>query len=297
MTVLYTTKLLVVLLLFHRRSVGYRGWFRNAVGHTCPRVCARVHTCARVHLCVSVCMCVPVFLHVCICVCPRAWVSVCASVCLCIHVCSRECVRLCLCVRVRVCCVCMYLCVAMCVCPCVCACVCARVQGCSAPAIAPHASRPEVLPPATPAPPPGAGTALRRRHPVATRRMDKLRAAAKDLRLLPGLGGSGCPCPVPTWTAGTLGPVTWLARTAPRQRQDSAAGVTWARYRQLGRAEPLPRRREQPLPGGSGRCSLQAGGAGPRPPTSRRPVGSAGGVPSPRSTSAAPCRGGRAGPS
>lgn len=149
MTVLYTTKLLVVLLLFHRRSVGYRGWFRNAVGHTCPRVCARVHTCARVHLCVSVCMCVPVFLHVCICVCPRAWVSVCASVCLCIHVCACECVRLCLCVS-RVCacacvslCVCVrYQCVAMCMCP-VCVRACVRVSRAAVHQLSPH-TRPDL---------------------------------------------------------------------------------------------------------------------------------------------------------
>ena len=74
---------------------------------------------SRLYSVLSVCV------HVCMCVCVRAYVCVCMCVCMHAYVCV--CVRVCVCVCV---CACVCACVRMCVCVCVCVCGCVSVYVC-----------------------------------------------------------------------------------------------------------------------------------------------------------------------
>lgn len=100
---------------------------RNASVHLCVCLCARAFVC----MCVSVCICMWVCAYICVCM----WICVCGYV----HVCVGVFVCTCMCFYVHVCicactCIClwMYVCVReyarACVCVCVLTCVCARVS-------------------------------------------------------------------------------------------------------------------------------------------------------------------------
>lgn len=93
---------------------------RNASVHLCVCLCARAFVC----MCVSVCICMWVCAYICVCM----WICVCGYV----HVCVGVFVCTCMCFYVYVCicactCICLHVCMCAWVCSCMCVCACLHV--------------------------------------------------------------------------------------------------------------------------------------------------------------------------